>query len=189
MTTGAPGSGAEDALRLARRAYLAGEAVSLGAMAHELGVNRVTLYRWVGNKDTLLAEVLWRLTAQTLDDLWEAMRDRPGPRVPGLLAGYLRATMTQPGARRFALEQNARLMRLLTTTEHGFHPRLVSVVRGYLAEDLAEGRATSALRLDELSYACVRIAESYYYLPTINGLPPDPDAAERVLRALVPAPP
>jgi len=183
-----PHPGAENALRLARASYLAGEAVSLGGMAAALGVNRATLHRWVGSKDALLAEVMWRLTERTLEDLWDALRSRPGPRVPSLLADYLRATMTQPGARRFALEQNSRLMRLLTTSEHGFHPRLVAAVRGYLAEDLAEHRATTTLRLDELSYACVRIAESYYYLPTISGLQPDPDSAERVLHALVSSP-
>ena len=39
-----------------------GERIALGQMADELGVSRATLYRWVGARDALLLEVLWRLT-------------------------------------------------------------------------------------------------------------------------------
>ncbi len=177
--------GPEEVYRLARRAYLAGDRLDLASFAAQVGVNRVTLYRWVGTKDQLMVEVVWRLTEQTLRAGWEALADEQGPRVPRLLADYLRATMRQPGARRVALEQNDRLMRLLTLAEHGFQPRLLTVVRDRLAEDRLEGRVRSSLSLDDLAYASVRIAESYYYLPTIAGRPADPDGAERVLTALM----
>jgi hypothetical protein len=36
------------------------------SLAAELGVNRVTLYRWVGSRDVLMVEVLWSLAASTL---------------------------------------------------------------------------------------------------------------------------
>ena len=50
---------AQDAVLLARRRFLAAERIDMGAIAQELGVNRVTLYRWVGSRDRLLVEVLW----------------------------------------------------------------------------------------------------------------------------------
>ena len=178
-------AGPEDAYRLARRAYLRGERIDVQRIADELGVNRVTLYRWVGTKDALFVEVAWRLTEQTLRDGWQELVSLPGPRVPRLLSDYLRATMRQPGARRAALEQNDRLMRLLTLAEHGFQPRLLSLVKGRLAQDRLEGRIRSSLSLDDLAFATLRIAESYYYLPTIAGLPADPDGAERVILALL----
>ena len=48
-----------DALRLARRKFLAAQRIDMTALASELGVNRVTLYRWVGSRDALMVEVLW----------------------------------------------------------------------------------------------------------------------------------
>lgn len=175
----------EDAFRLARRKYLSGERIDIGRLAKELGVNRVTLYRWVGSKDDLLIETVWRLTELTLRQEWERLADEPGPRVPGLLGGYLRATLAQPGARRITLEQNERMMRLMTLASHGYQPRLIAEVRTYLSMDVDSGRITSDLSLDDLAYASVRIAESYHYLPTIAGQPPDPDGAERVLASLL----
>ncbi|MFQ6328084.1 QsdR family transcriptional regulator [Nocardia sp. CWNU-33] len=174
-----------DAFRLAKRKFLRGERLDVGQLATELAVNRVTLYRWVGSRDELLVEIIWSLTDATLRDEWERLRDLPGSRVPALLAAYLRSILAQPGARKFALEENERAMKLLTLASNGFQPRLVRAVADYLARDLEEQRITTTLTLDELAYASVRIAESFHYLPTIAGAPPDPDGAERVLRALL----
>src|SRR5919198_1081369 len=55
-----------DALRLARRKFLAAQRIDMTGLAAELGVNRVTLYRWVGSRDALMVEVLWSLAASTL---------------------------------------------------------------------------------------------------------------------------
>ncbi|RLV55659.1 hypothetical protein D9V41_09320 [Aeromicrobium phragmitis] len=154
-------------------------------MAQELGVNRVTLHRWVGTKDSLLVEVIWKLTEDSLVAAWDQLRDSPGPRVPAILGRWLRDTLEQPGARKIALTHDEHFMRLMTLGSHNYQPRLVRTVRSYIAEDVAENRIRSTLSLDELAYASVRIAESYHYLPTITGQPPDPDSAERVLRELL----
>ena len=53
---------------LARRRFLAGERLDMTALATELGVNRVTLYRWVGSREKLLVEVIWDLGTRTLRD-------------------------------------------------------------------------------------------------------------------------
>jgi len=45
-----------DALRLARRRWLAGERIDMGALARELGVSRATLYGWVGSREKLIGE-------------------------------------------------------------------------------------------------------------------------------------
>jgi AcrR family transcriptional regulator len=39
------------------------------ALARELGVNRVTLYRWVGSREQLLVAVIWSLAERTLENL------------------------------------------------------------------------------------------------------------------------
>ena len=51
----------EEILRLARRRFVAGERLEMPSLAAELGVNRTTLYRWVGSSEPLPVEVLWSL--------------------------------------------------------------------------------------------------------------------------------
>lgn len=182
---GARRARAADAYALARRKYLKGQRVDVGLIADELGVSRVTLYRWVGTRDALLVEVVWRLTEETLAQEWDKLSDKPGPRVPAMLGSYLRATHTQPGAHHFQQTENERAMRLFTIGSNGFQPRLIAAVRYYLSLDIETGRIDSPLTLDDLSFVSVRIAESYQYLPTVVGAPPDPDGAERVLNALL----
>ena len=48
----------DDAIALARDRFLGGERVEMGALAAELGIGRTTLYRWVGEREDLIEEVL-----------------------------------------------------------------------------------------------------------------------------------
>src|ERR1700712_4307668 len=58
---------ASRAFRAARHRFIAGERLDMGALAAELGVDRTSLFRWVGNRDALLAEVLWSLAVSALN--------------------------------------------------------------------------------------------------------------------------
>ncbi|MFN8112765.1 MAG: QsdR family transcriptional regulator [Solirubrobacterales bacterium] len=56
----------DDALRLAREQFLAGERVEMGALADQLGINRTTLYRWVGEREQLLGTLISSLIDEWL---------------------------------------------------------------------------------------------------------------------------
>lgn len=62
---------ADDALALARKQFLAGERVEMGALAGELGINRTTLYRWVGEREQLMGTLFSAL----IDEWLEAVRE------------------------------------------------------------------------------------------------------------------
>jgi hypothetical protein len=66
---GPPRPTALNAFRLARRKFLAAERVDMSALAYELGVNRATLYRWVGSRDQLLVEIIWSPGERTLENI------------------------------------------------------------------------------------------------------------------------
>src|ERR671910_714899 len=58
-----------DALRAfeaARETFIAARRIDMGSLAASLGVERTSLFRWVGNRDALLSEVLWSLAVPTL---------------------------------------------------------------------------------------------------------------------------
>src|SRR6185312_4019819 len=77
-----------DAFLAARRRFVAGERVDMTALAAQLGVNRVTLYRWVGSREQLLVEIVWSLARRTLDNL-EAEHRRGRRRAVTILTEFL----------------------------------------------------------------------------------------------------
>ncbi len=58
----------EDAVRLARGHYLALERVDMQSLAAELGVSRTTLYRWVGDRESLISGMLSEMVIQVIRD-------------------------------------------------------------------------------------------------------------------------
>lgn len=174
-----------DALRLARSTFLAGRRLDVQALSVELGVNRVTLYRWFGSRERLLSDILWSLSDRYLTHELERLPVGPRSRVPELLTRFMRHVLADAGMRRFLDEESDYAMRLLTVHTGGFQPRLIARVGELLAEDVAAGRLVTTVPLDDLAYTAVRIVESYVHLRVITGEPPDADRAGRVLAALL----
>jgi AcrR family transcriptional regulator len=180
--------GRDDALAAVRRILLKGGGrIEMQTVAEQLGVNRVTLYRWVGTRDEVVVEVLWDLTERLIGRWWQELVGLPGSRVPAVLAHWVQETVSTPGMREFLHGESQWAMRLLTLRVGGFQPRLLALVGELIAADVAEGRVATPLSLDELAYTVVRVCESYIYLPAITGEPVDPHVLERVLRVLLPA--
>lgn len=59
-------TGREDAIRLARRHYLARERIDMQSLATELGIGRTTLYRWVGDRDRLISGMLSEMAIEVI---------------------------------------------------------------------------------------------------------------------------
>jgi AcrR family transcriptional regulator len=165
-----------DAYLAARRRFLAGERVDMTSVAAELGVNRVTLYRWVGSREQLLVEIVWGLARRTLDDIVAADRGGDGHEVRILMA-FLEATLAHPGMQRWLTEEGESAMRLLTRHDTDFQPRLIAAV-----EELIDPADPDR---HEVAYALVRVIESYTYLDLITGERPEAGRAEPIFRRLL----
>jgi AcrR family transcriptional regulator len=173
----------EDALRLARRRFMEPARIDVSALADELGVNRVTLYRWFGSRDRLLVEVVWSLARAALDDVESRETSAGAERVLAVVVGFLDAVIRNPGMQRWLAEEGEHAMRLLTRAEPGFQPRLIEAV-----EELIGGLELPVER-HELAYVIVRLIESYAYMDLITGEQPDAARAEPILRMLLTRPP
>jgi AcrR family transcriptional regulator len=169
------------AQRLARRRFLAAERVDMGALAQELGVNRVTLYRWVGSRDRLLVEVVWELASDALAAAAARAQGDGAERVVSTLTRLLDTVIANPGMRRWLAEEGEHAMRLLTRRDGGFQPRLIAAVEALLEAE----RLDLPVDRHELAYVIVRILESYTYLDLITGEPADARRAEPILRMLL----
>jgi AcrR family transcriptional regulator len=173
------------AFRLARHRFQEGERVDMSALAAELGVNRVTLYRWVGSREKLLVEILWSLASPTLERERARTRKRGAPRVVQIISRFVAYVLANPGMSRFLAEEGELAMRLLTRRDAGFQPRLIDAVEELLREEVARGTLDLPADLHDVAYTIVRIIESYVYLDRITGEEPDAARAESILGLLL----
>jgi AcrR family transcriptional regulator len=181
----APRPTAQDALRLGRRRFVAEERLDMSALAADLGINRVTLYRWFGSRDRFLVEVVWSLARGVLDRAEAAAEGRGAERVVNVVTGFIAVVNDDPGMQRWLREEGEHAMRLLTRHETSFQPRLIEATEALLQQEAAAGQLDVPVDLHELAYVVVRLIESYIYLDLITGEPADAARAEPILRMLL----
>jgi AcrR family transcriptional regulator len=174
-----------DVFERARERFMAGERVEMGALAEELGLNRVTVYRWVGSREQLLVEVLWSLADATLRHERETVTEQGAERVVRILTNFIVAVLSSDGMVRFVEQEGELVMRLLTREDAGFEPRLVAWVHELLVEECEAGRLTLPADAWDYAFGLVRVLESYISLDLITGENPAPERPERILRLLL----
>jgi len=177
--------GAEAAFRLARRSFLAGERLDMQRLAADLGVNRVTLYRWVGNRAQLLGEVAWKLAERTVDRALERTGGHGAERVAAVVAEFIEGVRTNEGMRRTVAQEGPVVVRLLTAGDGAVQPRLAEKFRAILEAEAAGGALHLSAPADELAYALVRVCEACIYLDLLVDQHPDLDRVARMIRAVV----
>jgi AcrR family transcriptional regulator len=174
-----------DAYKLARRAYLASERVDMTTIAERLGISRVTLYRWVGNRGALLGEVMADLAIRT------ARTERSRIRVTGAdaiahVASYLVQTLMSFEPMQHLLRTEPEFaLRVLTTAEGPTAARIADYWTEEIDAEIAAGHFNPALSAPDLAYLIVRLSESFVYKEVIAGEPADSALAERVFRMIL----
>ncbi|MDH2444927.1 QsdR family transcriptional regulator [Amnibacterium sp. CER49] len=175
------------AFRSARHRFLAGERIDMGALAAELGVDRTSLFRWVGNRDALLAEVLWSLAVPTFDATEGAVDATGADRVEQVLIRVVSDLIAADYFRDWITREPGRALRILTTRSSPVQRRFIAVTERLLHEELDAGRMATPLPVHDLAYVLVRVVESFTYADVIAGEPPSAERAAAAL-ALVLAP-
>jgi len=169
-----------DAFAAARRRFAAGLRIEMQSLADELGVNRVTLYRWVGSREQLITEVLWAATQKSF-----SRYRREGSRAAAALTSFVRDVNRNAGMQRFLRDEPQLALTLLTSTSGDYQHRYLGLVRELIAEDRSAGLVSDEVPLEDLAYTAVRVTESYIHTRVITGDEPDAHRAEAVLRALL----
>jgi AcrR family transcriptional regulator len=174
-----------DAFKLARRKFQGAQRIDMSALALELQINRVTLYRWVGSRDQLLVEVIWSLGERTIEKIDAAVTASGSERVVQVVSRFIDTVLGHAGMRRWIADEGESAMRLLTIQDKGFQQRLIGRVEGLLEEEIGAGRLEVSADVREVAYVIVRVIESYVYLDLITGEEPEPGRAEPILRMLL----
>ncbi|PWW20957.1 hypothetical protein JD79_00083 [Geodermatophilus normandii] len=182
----------EEVVRRAARTLLDGERLDTTTLAGQLGISRVTLFRRVGNRDAILGEAMWWLAERTLQRAADAHDARPEGAEP---AGRLRSLAimedfrnvlgTATSLRRFIDDEPTTALRVLTDPRGRVQPRLVEAYTDLLERDVEARGLSSEVPLPVLSYAVVRLGESFLYSDVMVARDPDLKAATTVVDALV----
>jgi AcrR family transcriptional regulator len=172
-------------VRLGRHRFLAGQRIDMSVIADELGVNRVTLYRWVGSRDRLLIEVIWSLAERAIRAAEQSTKARGAERIVQIITRFIDAAITNPGMQTWLAEEGEHAMRLLTRRETDFQPRLIHAIHSLLARETDAGQLDLPVDLHDLAYVIVRLIESYTYLDLITGDDPRTRSAQPILRMLL----
>lgn len=153
------------------------------ALAAELGVSRATLYRWTGDRDRLLIDVLWGLAEQILDRALEQVPGHGRDRILGVVEMFMARISSAEALRRFLENDGALALRILTGRD-GVHHHTVLAVAALLEEESEYG-FEPPIDATTLAYAIVRLGEAFIYNDAINKVDPDLAAAGAVLRQLL----
>lgn len=177
-----------DVFKLARQWWLEGRRLNLGALADEVGVSRATIFRWVGNRDLLVAEILWSMYTQTLD---HAINEAEGTGIDYLVDIYRRfgkvAVSFEP-LRHFLRQDPEYALRVLTSEATDYHNRIVAAWQDLLDQQVKLGTIRPQVDTATLASLIVRINEGCVYGDMIAGREPAIDAACIAFRLLLASP-
>jgi hypothetical protein len=158
-----------DLYALARRWWLAGERVDVGALAARLKIGRATAFRWVGSRELLLGEILWALCDDLMKQAAAATRGRGAPRIAAICEAVIRAIVAFEPLRRFVRHDPEYALRLLTSKAGPVQARAIECVRELLRHEAERGALDPPLKLDTLAYLLVRLCESFIYADVVSG--------------------
>lgn len=169
------------ALRFAREMFVRGERVDMQTLASALGVGRSTLYRWVGDRERLIGDVL----AELSQDIWEQVaRDATGTGLDRAL-DRVRRFMEVTGAfdplRRFAQREPEPALRILMS-EDGV---VAAAIRAGIVQALAEDAPHLTAAPSEIIDMIVQFGTALEWAPIVIGEPPAIERATHLTRTLL----
>ncbi|MDX6743986.1 QsdR family transcriptional regulator [Actinocorallia sp. A-T 12471] len=176
---------AQAAFRLARRTFMAGQRVDMRRLADELGVDRSTLFRWVGNRDQLLVRILTSLADPSIRAAAEQASGTGGARIARIAGIYAQALIDAPYYRVFLRREAERALRLITTKASPLQQHVVGAFAELIRQEADRGDLEPPMAVDDLAYLLVRIVESFIYADSITGDEPDAAKAEAAIGALL----
>lgn len=179
---------AATAMRIARRTWMRCERVDMQTIAAELGVDRTTLYRWLGNRDEALGKVMWSLAEPTYRNALAGMTKTGPLGIAQVMGRFTEANINAESLKAFLRREPERALRLLTTKASILQREVLGVVEQLLKQEQDRGNLSHPMPLHDLAYLIVRIMESFIYTDLITGEPPDAGKAETAIAALLGAP-
>jgi AcrR family transcriptional regulator len=174
----------DDAVRLARRHYLAGERVDMQSLAAELGIGRTTLYRWVGDRDSLISEMLAEMVVEVIRAAVEEAQGEGLDRTIDGIRRFMETTSRYSPLRHLVQTEPELGLRVMLAPGSGVSRAITSELRAELEAARPEWAGEKA---EELADVLTQIGMAYEWGNIAVRSEPEIDRAmramERVIRA------
>jgi AcrR family transcriptional regulator len=177
-----------DAFAAAREVYLSGNRLEMRDLADRLGVGRTTLYRWCGDREQLLTDVIWSVTEDLIRAYEEQTLDLRGrDRLRQGIRLFMEFVAQDPALRALFANETHFALRLMTVRGSGrtHHDRLVAELTRLIREE--DERHPMDLRAAPglVAFTIVRVMEGFLYNDSIAAVEPRLDEAMEVLDFLL----
>lgn len=156
------------AITAATTLYLDGKPLDMSALAQQLGIGRATLYRYVGNRDELMATVLAEATERSYRKAIAAASGTGVALVLDVLDRMMQAVDGSEPLRTLTRREPAVFIRL------ALMPGAIETVASRLVAEILTtqheaGHLELALQARVLAEAIVRICDIHLYAPLLGG--------------------
>jgi AcrR family transcriptional regulator len=181
----APAASREAVLAVAKASYLAGKRVDVQATARELGLGRVTMYRWFQTREGLLGEAIAEIAEERLRTIRARVRRRGAEGLLEVFDQFNRDVIEADGLRALLEQEKERALRLLTSASGLVQPRIVAATQALIDEEAQAGRFAPAIDSGLLAYGIVRLGEAFLYNDALFGLRGDTDHLKEIEAVLL----
>lgn len=154
-----PAATREQVLAAAGRAFGDCQRVDVQAIAEELGLGRVSIYRWFGSREGLLAEMLVAGVQREYDRAFQDAQGAGGARVLDALDRVMRAYAGSEPMQHFVATEPLLARRLITDPNGTVHPRKVTELGNFVEAEIAHHDWRPQLDSYTLAYVCVHLME------------------------------
>jgi AcrR family transcriptional regulator len=153
-------------------------------LAKRLGIGRATLYRWIGDREQLLTEVIWSVTKASLDPIAARIETRGFARLDTLFRHQLEFIARAPALSAFLAHEGAEGIRLLTKSG-GIHDRHVEAGVAFVNAEIKAGYYRSPIDPETLIEAVIGLSEHFMYADVVGGFRPRVDRALAAISLLL----
>lgn len=174
----------EDALDIARSAFLDEARVEIGVLAAQLSVSRVTLYRWFGTRDQLIEQVLIQLAGEFVAAGKAQAQGDGDERILDFTRRLMDATVHSHPLRSFVEREPQLALRLLIGQRGAVHATIVQALTEVVA---ATHSPEQAAALEHNIDVVVRVGTALQWATLAIGEEPHTEEAVDILRALLTA--
>jgi AcrR family transcriptional regulator len=174
-----------DAFNAARERFRAGGKLDMVALADQLGISRATLYRWTGDRDRLLADIL---IAELHSLIGAATTHATGTgveRLESAIGWFLDTLAGLPSLRAFLINESDNGLRMVTSPTGPVRPRIVETVTEVINRETVEGHYRPPAPPELLADGIIALAERYLHNGGDPALNPDPTTARTIAGLLL----
>jgi AcrR family transcriptional regulator len=170
----------EDAFAVARTQFLAGDRVEMQTLASQLGISRTTLYRWVGEREQLLAVIFSGLIPEWLAEVAPQATGSGFDWFVDALRRFLEFGADLAPLTEFTQREPALAMRVLTEREGPVTQKTEETIRELLTSLEPEVEVP-----DEIVRAIGLVARTLVWANIASGQAPDIDGPVELARTLL----